>query len=156
MNASASIMPLILLDIDGVMNTTDSCLRHRSGEVFAAEPVMALRWLVARTGARVVVTSTRRRAGLAVMRNLFVKNQLAGVAERIIGLTPILTISDTDDWREEEIARWLETHSYEAIHAVILDDKPFTGPLARRLVHTDAAHGLTLDMARLAAAKIAI
>ena len=147
---------LLMLDIDGVMNTTDSCLRHRSGEVFAPEPVMALRWLVARTGAHVVVTSTRRRAGLAAMRTLFDRNHLAGVAEKIIGLTPILSGSDTDDWREDEITTWLEAHGSDPARVVILDDKPFTGSLARRLVCTDADHGLTFELARLAAAKLTL
>jgi hypothetical protein len=155
MSPSSNPTPLLMLDIDGVMNTTSSALRLKTGEVFAPEPVMALRWLVARTKARVVVTSSRRRAGLAVMRDLFVRNQLDGVAERIIDLTPILTDSDTDDWREEEIATWLETQPFMLRRLVILDDKPFTGPLARRLVRTNSDHGLTWELARFAATKIA-
>jgi hypothetical protein len=142
--------PVILLDIDGVMNTTGTCLKHRSGEIFAAEAVMALRWLIRRTRARVVITSTRRRAGLAAMRMVFSRNGLHDVAERIAGLTPLLSVHDTDDLREEEICQWIENHA-DAGPAVILDDKPHAGPLAARLVLTHADEGLTFELAARAA-----
>lgn len=141
---------MILLDIDGVMNTTGTCLKHRSGEVFAAEAVMALRWLIRRTQARVVVTSTRRRAGLPAMRRLFSRNGLDEVAERITGLTPLLAGHDTDDFREEEICHWLECRA-RGVEFVILDDKPLVGPLATRLVLTHADEGLTFELAGRAA-----
>lgn len=142
--------PLVFLDIDGVMNTTITCLKHCSGEVFAAEAVMALRWLIRRSEARVVVTSTRRRAGLAAMRELFSRNALDEVAKRIDGLTPLLASHDTDDFREEEICQWLECHG-SGRPFVILDDKPLVGPLAARLVLTRADEGMTFEMARCAA-----
>lgn len=141
--------PVVFLDIDGVMNTTVMCLKHRSGEVFAAEAVMALRLLIRRSEARVVVTSTRRRAGLADMRELFSRNALDEVAKRIDGLTPLLASHDTDDFREEEICQWLECHGGGGPF-VILDDKPLVGPLAARLVLTRTDEGLTFELARRA------
>lgn len=145
--------PMVMLDIDGVMNTTSSALRHRTGEVFAQEPVLALHWLISRTGAQVVITSTRRRAGLTAMRELFVRNRLTLESQRIIDLTPIYTDHDTDDWREEEITSWLDAQSIAPQHVVVIDDKPFTGHLARQLILTDSDHGLTFELACRAAAK---
>lgn len=142
---------VLLLDIDGVMNSTSSVLRHRSGEVFCGESVIALRWLMARTAARVVVTSTRRRMGLSAMRTLFRRNKLEGVANQMLGLTPILTDADTDDWREEEIGLWLDAHASETKSVTILDDKPLAGSLARRQVLIDPDVGFTLKQARHAA-----
>ncbi len=153
MNASNSTTPLIFLDIDGVMNTTDSCLRHRSGEVFVPEAVMALSWLVRRTGASVVVTSTHRRVGLVAMRALFTRNDLAEVAGQIIGLTQLLVNYDTDDYREDEIQGWLDDHPH-AGGVIILDDKPLASPLAGRLSLTNPDTGLTLELARRAASLL--
>jgi hypothetical protein len=153
MKVSKLITPLILLDIDGVMNTTSSALRHRTSEIFAPEPIMALRWLIVRTGARLVITSTRRRSGLIAMRELFLRNNLPQVSQRIISLTPILIDHDTDDWREEEITTWLESESISPEHVVIIDDKPFTGTLIQRLVLTDSDFGLTFELARCALEK---
>lgn len=149
-----SASTLLFLDIDGVMNTTGSCLRHRSGEVFEPGAIKALRWLVERTEAGVVVTSTRRRAGLDAMRALFARNGMAYVADRVTALTPILTPHDTDEYREEEVAQWLEANLRMNRPLVIIDDKPFKGPLARFQIQTDADHGLTWELARLATAKL--
>lgn len=143
--------PLLFLDIDGVMNTTASCLRHRSGEVFEPGAVIALRWLVRRTGTCVVVTSTRRRAGPNAIRRLFHRNGLPEVAVRIIGLTPLLTHHDTDQHREEEIIHWLEERPLRRLTSmVILDDKPLAFPLSSRLVRTDPDVGMDLPLARRA------
>ncbi len=35
--------PILFLDIDGVMNTTDSALRHRCGHTFIWDALEALR-----------------------------------------------------------------------------------------------------------------
>lgn len=146
-------MNALFLDIDGVMNTTSSVMRHQCGEVFAVESVIALRWLMTRIPAPIVITSTRRRAGLDAMRALFRRNQLRVVADRIIGHTPILTDGDTDDWREDEIELWLEANLPHDARIVILDDKPLRGPLARHQVLINADDGLTLERAALALRK---
>ena len=141
---------LLMLDIDGVMNSTSSCLQHRSGEVFTTGACTALRLLTNRhKETKLVITSTRRRAGLVAMRHLFTRNLLGNLSDRIIGLTPILTDHDSDEFREEEITQYLEARP--AWHRLlILDDKPITGPLARHWVGTDPDVGLTLKCANQA------
>ena len=142
-----------MLDIDGVMNTTSSCLRHRSGEVFTSDAVRSLHWLLAQTPARIVITSTRRRAGLVAMKRLLAGNGLSVAAARIVGLTPILLDRDSDELREDEIASWLDQNPHNGPLA-ILDDKPLSGPFARYLVLTDSNQGLTIAHALRAARLI--
>lgn len=146
--------PLIFLDIDGVMNTPASCLRHRNGERFTLGAILSFNWLMRQhPQARVVITSTRRRAGLAAMRRLFVRNCLPLVAERIIGLTPIIVDTDVDDHREDEIELWLESNG-SADRMVILDDKTLTGPAARHWVSVDSDEGLTMGQAKTASSHL--
>jgi len=140
---------LLLLDIDGVMNTTGSCLRHRSGEIFTREAVIALNWLL-HSKAHVVITSTRRRAGLPAMRALFARNHLV---VPVFGLTPILLDCDSDGLREEEITCYLESLPQLPGCYLILDDKRIRGPLSRRWLGTDPDQGLTMELARIALAR---
>lgn len=148
-------MSLIFLDIDGVMNTPASCLRHRNGERFTSSAIFSLDWLMRRhPQARVVITSTRRRAGLAAMRQLFVRNSLPIVAERITGVTPLLVERDVDDYREDEIELWLESNG-PAKRMVILDDKTVTGLLTPHWIGTDPDTGLTLSLAKQASSHLA-
>ncbi len=153
MRKTLNVSPLLILDIDGVMNTTASALRYRSGTTFTPESIIAMRWLLAKTGARIVISSTRRRSGLQAMQDLFNHNQLGDYAHRIIDLTPFFVDADTDDWREDEIMDWLDSNSCDPACIVIVDDKPFSGPLKQRLLQTDAEQGLTLELAKLAVAK---
>lgn len=138
---------LLFLDIDGVMNTTDSALLHRGGHRFTPKAMEALRWIVRETDCKIVISSTRRREGLAAMRALFSGNGLVSEASRIIGITPCLVEHDTDEWREDEIEAWLDGHAYKGKFA-ILDDKQFSGPMQNLLILTDHDHGLTLALAR--------
>lgn len=146
-------MILIFLDIDGVMNTSTSCLKHRTGEIFTLKAVLALTWLMGRHPlAHVVITSTRRQVGstgMQAMRDLLLRNNLPAVAERLIGLTPWIVEQDIDDYREDEIELWLESLG-PADRMVILDDKTITGALARYWVGTNSDIGLTMKLAQQA------
>ena len=139
--------PILFLDIDGVMNTTDSALRHRGGHVFTRDAVEALRWMVREADCKIVISSTRRREGVEAMRALFSRNGLVSEATRIIGCTPCFVEHDTDDWREDEIEAWLDENRYKGKFA-ILDDKPFSGPMRNFLILTDHDSGLTMALAR--------
>lgn len=138
--------PLLFLDIDGVMNTTASCIQHRCGLKFTNQAKTALLEIIRESDCRIIMSSTRRSAGLAAMQACFVLNGMTNIAARIISATPRFTEFDTDDWREDEIDAWLAEHGVTERFA-ILDDKPFTGPLRRRLVLTDADLGLLPAMA---------
>lgn len=145
--------PILFLDIDGVMNTTDSSLRHRGGHVFTRDAVEALRWIVRETDCDIVISSTRRREGVVAMRALFTGNGLVAEAARIIGLTPCFVKHDTDEWREDEIEAWLDGHGRTGGFA-ILDDKRFSGPMRNFQVLTDHDSGLTMALARRATALL--
>jgi HAD domain in Swiss Army Knife RNA repair proteins len=137
--------PLLFLDVDGVMNTTASCVQHRSGLVFTQQATKALREIVLTSDCKITISSTRRSAGLATLRACFVRNGMPDIAGRITGVTPRITGFDTDDWREDEIDDWLTANGVSGCYA-ILDDKPLTGPLRHRLVRTDAELGLIPTM----------
>ncbi len=144
--ATAGVLHRILfLDIDGVMNTTDSALRFPGGRVFTTTAVEALRAIVSLNRCGIVITSTRRRVGMDAMRNLFIRNGLMKQNKNLIGLTSLMSDSDTDDWREDEIEKWIDDHGFRGRFA-ILDDKPLTGQLRRHLVLTDHDTGLTLPL----------
>ena len=145
--------PILFLDIDGVMNTTDSALRHRGGHVFTRDAVEALRWIVRETDCEIVISSTRRREGVEAMRALFTRNGLVAEGARIIGSTPCFVEHDTDDWREDEIEAWLDGHGCK-VKLAILDDKPITGPMRKHLILTDHDSGLTMALAWRVAALL--
>jgi len=133
---------ILFLDIDGVMNTTDSALRHKGAHVFTPAAVNGLRAIIRATRCVIVISSTRRRDGAAAMRQLFMRNGLITEAGHLTSHTPILTDSDTDDLREDEIGKWIDDHNFHGNFA-ILDDKPLSGPMRRHLVLTDHDAGLT-------------
>ena len=139
--------PILFLDIDGVMNTTDSALCYRGGHVFTRDAVEALRWIVRGTDCKIVISSTRRREGVQAMRALFTRKGLVAEAARIIGGTPCFVEHDTDEWREDEIEAWLDGHGDKGKFA-ILDDKPFSVPMRKYLILTDQDSGLTMALAR--------
>lgn len=142
-----TLYPILFLDIDGVMNTTDSALRHRGGHVFTQPAVEALRWIVRKASCKIVISSTRRREGVEAMRALFLRNGLETEAASIIDITPRFVDHDTDEWREDEIEAWLDRNGDKGKYA-ILDDKPFSGPMRKSLILTDHDCGLTMSLAR--------
>ena len=76
--------PILFLDIDGVMNTTDSALRHRGGHVFTRDAVEALRWMVREADCKIVISSTRRREGVEAQscERLHLRNSIRQLATR--------------------------------------------------------------------------
>lgn len=134
--------PVLFLDIDGVMNTTDSILRNKSNRIFTPESVTCLQKIVAETDCKVVISSTwREEEQWKILPQVFTDNGLASVLGRIIGRTPILPAEDGPT-REDEIDCWLARGNYTGPYA-ILDDIPFDGEHAGRLARTSTDTGLT-------------
>jgi hypothetical protein len=134
--------PVLFLDIDGVMNTTNSILRHKSNRVFTDESICCLQTIVAETGCSIVISSTwREDQQWKILPGVFSRNGLSGVLARIIDRTPILAPVDGPT-REDEIDCWLSTNSYVGPYA-ILDDIAFTDEHVCRLVQTSTEKGLT-------------
>jgi hypothetical protein len=133
---------ILFLDIDGVMNTTDSILKHKSNRVFTGESISCLRTIVAQTGCSIVISSTwREDQQWKILPGVFSRNGLSAVLARIIDRTPVLPPGDGPT-REDEIDCWLCANGYDGPYA-ILDDISFAGEHACRLVQTTTEKGLT-------------
>jgi hypothetical protein len=141
---------ILFLDIDGVLNTTSTMLAHPGKLRFAPSAVAALKKILVSTDCRIVLTTTRRRHGLEYIRQAFLANGLPEAAKRLIDSTPILSDSDTDSLRAEEIQSWLEQNHFSGLFA-ILDDAPIHG---LPVITTSHDLGLTLRDAELAIQRL--
>ncbi len=141
---------LLFLDIDGVLNTTSTMLAHPGALRFAPSAVASLKKILAASDCRIVLTSTRRRHGLEYIRQAFLANGLHEAAERLFDSTAILSDSDTDSLRAEEIQSWLEQNHFTGPFA-ILDDAPIPG---LPVITTSHDLGLTLRDADLAIQRL--
>jgi hypothetical protein len=121
-----SATKVLFLDIDGVLNTTDTMLANKGKLRFAPAPVAAMAKILSSTDCHIVITSTRRRSGLEAIKQAFRDNGLHDAADRIIDATPILSESDTDDFRAEEICSWIRENGFLG-RCAILDDAPIEG-----------------------------
>jgi len=127
-NRNAPPRGVLFLDIDGVMNSPESMTANRSKAVFLPGAVAALRAIMARTGCRVVISSSWRGDQLENLRDALAAHGLGGVVRAIIGTTPVLHPSDHPT-REDEIGCWLHRERYEG-RLAILDDEPSLGELS--------------------------
>lgn len=137
-------MKVIFLDIDGVLNNEAT----KFGRKFDPACVAALNKITDKTGARIVVSSTWRHAGLTETRATLSEN---GVTGKVNGLTPDLSkrgLIHVAVPRGREIQAWLECHP--AVNGfVILDDADDMEHLSGSLIQTVSRVGLTeLDAAR--------
>ncbi len=139
-------MKIIFLDIDGVLVTWESLgnwgkLGHK-GTMMAPECVKVLNEIIAKTGAKIVVSSTWRMG--RTMDKLREELSEGGVdVSTVIDKTPVLhTI------RGLEIAKWVSDNWMnflpdQIIKFCIIDDDSDMGDLKHRLVQTSMENGLT-------------
>jgi HAD domain in Swiss Army Knife RNA repair proteins len=120
--------PLLILDIDGVMNTVTGMSLHKSKAVFTSDSVIALRRIVQATDCCVVISSSWRVDQWGYLQDVFVNHGLDTVRDRIIGCTPVLDPFDNPT-REDEIGCWLNTSRYSG-RLAILDDEEVFGELS--------------------------
>ena len=141
-----SIVPLIFLDIDGVLVNRRS-LAERSGTRAVADKtcVYALNHITTLTGAKIVLSSSWRFCGLEEMRLIF---RHWGVSAELISMTPDLTRKPGDSVlyiatpRREEIASWLMQNGQPACY-VVIDDDSDADMGDGRFIHTKFDIGLT-------------
>jgi len=116
---------IIFLDIDGVLNVTQEG-HDKYGSTFNKIFVDNLRTLVNSTGAKIVISSTWRQSGLAVMQEMWKERNLPG---EVIDITPdcftivnegLSQFYDMVD-RGHEIQYWLDKNT-DVTHYVIIDD----------------------------------
>lgn len=140
---------IVFLDIDGVLNSAeyrDSDRRPERGGVIGLDPlaVARLNAITDRTGADIVVTSTKRIGKRAAdMRGLLMR---AGVRGVVLGVTPVLP--GGQGTRAREIDAWLTTWTRirGPFAVVVLDDSvadvSSLPHIAARVVGTTWEHGL--------------
>lgn len=143
-------MKIVFLDIDGVLNSTQSFMYyHRMGRwgfrEFCPIALSNLRYIIERVpGVKLVISSTWRKAfrGKA-MECIFDQNSLS--PDLIYGYTPAHL---SDGYRGGEINEWFrdyEEEGKEKVEAyVVIDDSTDIKPHTRHFVHTDHRVGLTL------------
>jgi hypothetical protein len=112
---------VLFLDIDGVLNTSATMLANPGKLSFAPSASIALQKILSDTGCKIVITSTRRRAGLDAIKQAFCENGLIDVADRIIDSTPFLSDSDTDEFRTDEILEWIHATKFQGLFVAIDD-----------------------------------
>lgn len=145
-------MRVLFLDFDGVLNSADymkhrRTIRRPSGHAIDAPTIPRLNAIIARTGAKVVVSSSWRH-GLDAKR-LGEILALHGFTGEVIGTTPdcaepfVLSthgiVRATE--RGYEIQAWLDLHPEVTCFAIVDDDSDMVH-LAHRHVQTTWAMGM--------------
>jgi hypothetical protein len=140
---------VVFLDFDGVLNSL-AYLQVAPRQLGDLDPVAVARLdrLVARSGAKVVVSSTwRLRYSLAELRGKLAENGFTG---EVLDCTPELPAGAVPAWclfpRCDEIRAWLAMLPQAPARFVILDDADLEleelAELSASFVRTDVAVGL--------------
>jgi len=168
---------VVFLDVDGVLRPAraggfdilatdgESAARVDTSDFFASA-LKALRHIIERTGAVVVLSSEWRRseAMFNTLTEVFEKNRMRGAAASTIttldlepGADPVKSFAER---RAREVSTWLRDHEETVSGWVVLDDinlsiadearKPSTKLMGPRLVQTWPLCGLTMGNAKTA------
>jgi hypothetical protein len=124
-------MKLICLDIDGVLNTNESCAKGQQFDSLDLDCVARVSKICKLTGAKILITSTwRKYFTLEEMTSML---KAKGLTAEIVGITPVLDRRE----RGDEIKAWFKK-AQEPIEAfVILDDDDDMGNLFPHLVRIE-------------------
>ena len=156
-------MKVIFLDIDGVLNSGDNMRAlHRlavthgiknvdrdiHGQLFDERCVSFLDCLIRETSAKIVVSSTWRRAGLPAMQTMWRERGLPG---DVIDVTPKWADAEMVERyyqpgadRGYEIQEWLDTHSDIESYVILDDDSDMLSH--QSFVKCDGKYGITYDV----------
>jgi hypothetical protein len=110
-------MKIIFLDIDGVLNVIPKDF-DKYGGTFHPEFVENLKYIIDKTDAKIVISSSWRSAGLIEMQNMWKDRNLPG---EVVGITPYLK-GGARVIRGHEIQAWLDMHKMGTHSYVIIDD----------------------------------
>lgn len=158
-------MKIIFLDIDGVLNSIDyqnsllmstdekgisrAEIRDVYGQTFDPRCENWLAYIIAKTKAKIVISSSWRFSGVFVMQKMWEYRKLAG---EVIGRTPIHTDNQhtvENGERGGEIAQWLKENEVEN-YIIIDDDSDMLPEQMQNFVKTDYEFGLTRILAEKA------
>lgn len=129
-------MPVVFLDVDGVLNRQGYCPERTDSLRDWIEPELALALdaAVRAIGGELVLSSDWRRGReLAVLREELLA---AGIAAPLIDVTPVL---ETARW--QEILAWCDARHRSFADIAVIDDRPDMGPLSQRFVRTSPTSG---------------
>lgn len=134
-------MEVIFLDIDGVLNSTQSIEenylnghKENASKIFIPQAVFLINMLIEIKKVDVVISSTWR-YNMDKVFEVFMRNSLD--VESIIGRTPFL-----EDTRGAEIDKYLSNHK-EISNFIIIDDDRDMEPFLNKLIHVDRNKGFT-------------
>lgn len=148
-------MKVIFLDIDGVLNMMHiNTGRDKYGDIFHDHFVNNLRYIIDRTNAKIVISSTWRMSGLTIMKELWEFRNLPGEVIDITTDCPQIEGVEFYDLveRGHEIQEWLDNNVVD--NYVIIDDtsdmlKSQEGNFVKtsnNYAHSDHIHGLGLTL----------
>lgn len=155
---------VIFLDIDGVLNVY-SHDHDEFGSQFQSAFVNNLKRVIEETGAKIVISSTWRYAGLDRMKEMWEKRNLPG---EVIDITEDCTYLFNEglfDWldqveRGHEVEYWLNEHPEVEKYVILDDDNDFLPHQRGNFVRTanninhpdalDIGYGLTNECANRA------
>ncbi len=163
----------IFLDLDGVLNVEvfinaiyyaagktqidfNRCARDEYGMLFCPTAVNALKHIIEKTGAKIVISSTWRHIGLKLMQEMWVARNLPG---EVVGITPSfrndrteaeenLSFKDLAE-RGREIAHYCKENNV-ANFIIIDDDNDCLPEQEPRFIKTVSRYGLTFEQAEQA------
>lgn len=130
-------MNIVFLDIDGVMNNSDSWGLPLEEQVLN-EKCKLLKHLVTQTNCKIVLSSTWRflPRHFSIIENVFKKYDL-----EVFSCTPRLD----EGCRGDEIKAWLKTHNDVSRFVILDDDADMCELTDTNLVRTDYNVGLTQE-----------
>lgn len=153
-------MEVIFLDIDGVLNSFDNLhalnalykcklasSRDEFGQLFDERCVRWLRYIIERTEAKIVISSTWRSSGIDKLKTMWQMRDLAG---EIIDCTPtyvddyivnLHACTNNEADRGYEIQQWIEENKPKR-YCIIDDDNDMLGIQMPFFVRTDNKIGL--------------
>ena len=152
-------MNYLFLDIDGVLNTgrysdylveNGLCETDEDGYLFDPEAVDWLQYIIEKTEAKIVITSTWRLDGdmKALWRNRNLAGEVIGITPTLLGEKGVGKFRCWFDNRGMEVDAWLQDHASEPYNYAILDDEnDYLETQAEHLVLTDPMTGITVDVA---------
>jgi hypothetical protein len=160
---------IIFLDIDGVLNSMDYLhslilnktdntnplnsykVRDDYGQLFDPRCVNWLDYIISKTNAKLVISSTWRTSGIIAMKELWTYRNLPGeiidVTPRTIPLEFIKKYDSPNADRGYEIQYWLDNNKNLVNSYVILDDEDDMLP-AQNFVKCDSNIGLNYKNTR--------
>jgi hypothetical protein len=152
-------MKIIFLDIDGVLNVVSQG-HDEFGSLFHSHFEDNLKYIIEKTNAKIVISSSWRMSGLEVIKEMWNKRNLPG---EIIDITPDCSIVVNNSKEEfkfyddisrgQEIQYWLDNHSKIDSYCIIDDDSdilesqlPYFVQTSNNITHPDCidiGYGLT-------------